>query len=266
MTKKKAAPRPRMRKGNSKRAKKASGHTASFARKVSSFVRSRDSAKAPGLTDAVTEFLREASYRLGIPVQRLEVAVAAARLESEAFGVVETLVQLNQDKSYEERFEIAAKGISEALDRFASSDEDPLTEVDETSEKEVLLGQIEAELEVRELRRMILASCIGVEEAARLAERTRQRLEELRREGKLLALRVKNRWRYPRWQFYPDFPGGVLPGLGEVLAHLQLSPAGSTAWLTKVFKVLGNHAPIELLRTGRTQEVIELAEEHGHMP
>ncbi|NOZ87180.1 MAG: helix-turn-helix domain-containing protein [Deltaproteobacteria bacterium] len=266
MAKKKAAQGLRAQKGSSKKANKTSGRQASCTRKVSAFGPSGNSAKALGFPDAVAEVLREVSYRLEIPVKRLEVAVAAARLESEAFGVIETLVQLSQDKTYEDRVEIASKCVSEVLERFASSDEDPLAEVDKTSEKEVLLGRMEAELETRELRRMILASCIGVEDAARIAERTRQRLEELRRKGKILALRVKNRWRYPRWQFDPDYPGGVLPGLGEVLAHLQLSPAGSAAWLTKAFKDLGNHAPIELLRTGQTDDVIELAEEHGHMP
>jgi hypothetical protein len=216
---------------------------------------------------ATTEVLRETSKRLAIPLKRLEVATsAAANLESEAFGVVERLVQLNQDKSREERLERAAKSVSEALDRFTSGHEDPLADVDEATEDEALRGQLESEFQSQNERVTILANCVGAEEAAKRAQQSRQRVEELRREGKLLALRVKNCWRYPRWQFDPDFTGGVVPGLGEVLSHLQLSPTGSAAWLTEVFEVLGNQTPIELLKTGRTQEVIRLAKEHGHMP
>ncbi len=263
MKKIKDAPRQRARKRKSKRTQKTSCGSVSSAHagaKATAFQTVDDEVVGE------SSFIREASYRLGIPVQKLKVAVAAARLGSATFDVVETLVQLNQDEAFEERLEIAAKSISEVLGRFVSSDEDPFAEVDETSEKAVLSGQIEAELELNKLRRAILANCIGVEEAAVLAERTRQRLEDLRRKGKLLALRVRNRWRYPRWQFDPDYPGGVLPGLGEVLAHLQLSPLGAAAWLTKDFEALGNHTPIYWLGRGQTESVIELAEEQGHMP
>ncbi len=266
MKKKKASPGYERQTATSKGAKETSGSHTYSAGKGFAYGNSKISSDAFELPDAVHDVLREVSYRLQIPVQRLEVAVAAACLQPETFGVVETLVQLDQNKEHRDKLRIAAKNISEALIQLISSDEDPLAEVDETDEKDVFFGQIEAELETGKLRRMILANCVGVEQAAKLAERTRQRLEHLRREGRLLALRVKNCWRYPQWQFDPDYPGGVLPGLGKVLALLQLSPAGSAAWLTTVFKELGNRSPLDLLRAGQTDDIIEFAEDHGHMP
>jgi hypothetical protein len=70
---------------------------------------------------------------------------------------------------------------------------------------------------------------------------------------------------YPRWQFDPDFPGGIVPGLEEVLKHLELSPAGSALWLTEPFEVLGNRRPIDLLKAGEQERkrVVHLAQQQG---
>ncbi len=247
----------KVRKGTTARAKKgAASHKGKASKSVEVF----------GLSRAALEIIREDSYRLEIPFHKLKVAVAATHLRSEAFGVVETLVRLSQEKSHEEILEKAARSSSDVLNRLVLTDEDPLAEVDEATHEEVLQGLIKAELESRKRREKLLASCVGVDEAARLAARTRQRLEELRRKGKLLALRVKNRWMYPRWQFDPDFTGGVVPGIKEVLSHLYLSPAGAATWFTESFEDLGNRKPINLLKAGRLEKVVELAEEHGHMP
>ncbi len=264
MANKKAALGTKTRKSATARAKKTSTRVVSHTMADSSFENIDESGEALGLSRASTRVIRETSYRLAIPAHKLEVAVAAARLKSEAFGVVETLVRLNQSKSRQEMLARAARSIIYVLEQLV--DEDPLAEVDEAADEEVLQGQLEAEIESRKRRETLLASCVGVEEAAELADRSRQRLEKLRREGKLLALRVKNHWRYPRWQFDADLPSGVLPGLEEVVTHLQLSPAGSAAWLAEAYETLGNHTPIQLLKTGQIRKVIELAEEHGHMP
>jgi hypothetical protein len=76
---------------------------------------------------------------------------------------------------------------------------------------------------------------------------------------------VSNQWRYPRWQFDVDAPGGVVPGLAEVLPLLGLSPTGAAFWLSQPHSELGGKAPVALLHRRRPAPVLELAKEHGLM-
>ena len=205
--------------------------------------------------------------RLSIEPSRLKVAMAATKLGPDVFGLIETIVAANQEEIRQRRLGQLVGALREALDDILSSESDPLAPMDEgTSRREVLAAQIQAELEATRLREKLLAESIGVEEAAQFTQRSRQALERRRREGRLLALKMKNQWRYPKWQFDPASPGGVVPGLEEVLGHLELSPAGAAAWMTEPSDVFGGKSAIELLRKGRARDVIELAEEYGHLP
>ncbi|HET9225797.1 MAG TPA: hypothetical protein VFR31_03970 [Thermoanaerobaculia bacterium] len=88
----------------------------------------------------------------------------------------------------------------------------------------------------------------------------------MRRAGRLLALRVGSQWRYPQWQFDPDAPGGVVPGLEEILQQLSLSPTGAAFWLLQPSERLGRRPPIELLRRRRPGPVLQLAREQSYLP
>jgi uncharacterized protein (DUF2384 family) len=235
--------------------------------KASAAARQKETASGLGFSREVRSLIRDFSYRLEVPVQKLEVAIAATRLGAEPSNLIKSIVEMSRDKSREELVLQAARSFSIVLQRLASTDEDPLTCVDDAAEEQVLQGHIEAEIESEARRERILAMCIPVEEAERLARRSRQRLEELRNQGRLIALRVRNRWMYPRWQFDPDSSGGVVTGLDEVLKHLGLSPAGAALWLTEPLEALGNRRPFDLLRAGEQERknVIQLAEEQGHM-
>ena len=205
--------------------------------------------------------------RFSLEPNKLKVAMAAAKLEPDVFGLIETIVAMHHDKIAEGRLEPLVGALGVVLNDIVSSENDPLAPLDAaTSRREVLAGNLEAELEAGRLRERLLAESIGVEEAASLTQRSRQALERRRREGRLLALKAKNQWRYPKWQFDPTSPGGVVPGLEEVLGHLELSPAGAAAWLTEPSDAFGGKTAIELLRKGRARDVIELAEDHGYLP
>jgi len=115
-------------------------------------------------------------------------------------------------------------------------------------------------------REAILRDSINVSEAALQTGRSRQAIERLRRAGRLLGLRVGAQWRYPRWQFSTDFPGGVVPGLEEVLRALALSPTGAAFWLLQPAERLGGRSPIELLRRFRPEPVVDLAREQSFLP
>src|SRR3954469_23449251 len=69
-----------------------------------------------------------------------------------------------------------------------------------------------------------------------------------------------------RWQFEPGAPGGVLPGLLEVIQNLHLSPGGVAFWLLKPTEHLGGATPLDLLQQHQPARVVQRAWEHGFMP
>src|SRR5262245_57144130 len=140
---------------------------------------------------------------------------------------------------------------------------DPLRGVDEALPRADATGSVaRAEAEATSTRRAILRECVTAEEAARLTRRSRQSLERFRRAGRVLALRERNQWLYPRWQFLPDAAGGIVDGLGPVLKELGLAPAGAAYWLGRRHRSLGG-SPIALLRSGRREAVVAAAREQG---
>jgi hypothetical protein len=138
---------------------------------------------------------------------------------------------------------------------------DLLAEVDDPMNKaEAAEALSAAEIEAQTLRQALLRDCISASEAAQTTGRSRQALERLRRANRLIALRTGRQWRYPRWQFDPDAPGGILPGLGQVISDLQLSPAGAAWWLLQPSKQLNGAKPLELLRRHQPAPVVELGQ------
>ncbi|MFY9821013.1 MAG: helix-turn-helix domain-containing protein [Thermoanaerobaculia bacterium] len=160
-----------------------------------------------------------------------------------------------------------SRGIVSAFDAF-QGDDDPFAEVDEPmSEAETVIELARAEAEIQANREILLKDSMSASEAAGLTGCSRQAIEQMRREKRLIALRAKNhQWRYPRWQFEPDAPCGVVPGLEEVLQLLHLSSAGAAFWLLKPSERIGGAPPIQLLRQHRPEPVIQLAREQGYMP
>lgn len=153
------------------------------------------------------------------------------------------------------------------LDTDTDDPDDPLAGVDEPmSPAEAAQELVLAEMEARRNRELVLEDAVNSTEAAALIHRSRQAIERLRRAGRLLALREGNQWRYPRWQFEPDAPGGVLPRLEEVLRELDLSPTGAALWLLLPAERFGRSRPIDLLRRHQPEPVIQLAREQSYMP
>jgi Helix-turn-helix domain len=222
------------------------------------------------LTDskAIADFLHEASIRLGISRDRLTTAVRASQaLSRDELEVVTSLVDFAQTGAPLKKRSAVSRGIVRAINTVREAAHDPLAEFDEPMDaaeaaEVVTLGETESQAH----REAILKQCVSAAEAAELTGRSRQALERLRREGRLLALRKGNQWRYPKWQFDADSPGGILPGLEEVMRTLDLSPMGTAFWLLEPYERLGGSPPIELLRRHRAEPVIQLAQEHSYMP
>ena len=193
------------------------------------------------------ETIRDMSARLSMPANRIEVTIAAALLEDDLFTPLSQLIEvLLRNSSTAEDSRLALDALVSALEAGADLKEDPLAQVNQSSSEEITRRLFEAEYASRKRREDLLAHCIGAEEAARITGASRQNIERLRKQGKIIAIRVGARWRYPRWQFDPDYPSGVIPGIGETLGHLHLSPSGTAAWLLTPLAPLGKQAPLDL--------------------
>lgn len=213
--------------------------------------------------------LLEAAVRSGISQRRLEIAVHAAQVLSRAeFEVVEGLLALTTAGVAPERRSALCQGLVHAIESLQEAEsEDPLAQVDDPLDpREALEALYHSTEESRAVREQLLRDSISVAEAAELTGRSRQALERQRRAGRLLALRRRNQWRYPRWQFDPDIPGGVLSGLSEIVESLGLSPVGAAYWLSQPREELDDKPPFVLLHQRRTDQVLALAREQGHMP
>jgi len=127
-------------------------------------------------------------------------------------------------------------------------------------------ASVQADQDVERSRALVLSESVSAEEAAQKSGRSRQNVEAMRRKGQALALRVGHQWRYPVWQFDPDSVGGIVAGIGEVIANLKMSPAGVALWLIRPSTLLKGARPIDLLRHGRLRDVLQVAEELGHTP
>jgi hypothetical protein len=223
----------------------------------------------PNETGAIADFIREASIRLGIPQERLQTGVRASRdLSKDEFQVVASLLEFARAGASLKKRSSLSQGIVSAIRTLQDAgDDDPLAEVDDPmSPSEAMETLLWAESEMQTHRETLLKDAVSAAEAATLIGRSRQSIERLRRDGRALALRAGSQWRYPRWQFEPDAPGGVLPGLEDVLRNLHLSPAGAAFWLLKPAERLEGLPPVELLRRHRPEPVIQLAWEQSFMP
>ncbi|HEX4962304.1 MAG TPA: helix-turn-helix domain-containing protein [Thermoanaerobaculia bacterium] len=222
----------------------------------------------PTDTGALADFFREASIRLGIPQERLTTVVRASRdLSNDEFQVVVSLLDIANAGTPMKKRSSLSQGIVSAIKTVQEAKNDPLAEVDDPmSPAEAVEALLWAESEMQANREFLLKDSMSAAEAAALIGRSRQSIERLRRDDRLLALRVGSQWRYPHWQFEPDAPGGVLPGLKDVIRNLHLSPAGAAFWLLKPAERLGGIPPIELLRRHRPEPVVQLAWDQGFMP
>ena len=83
-------------------------------------------------------------------------------------------------------------------------------------------------------------------------------------EKKILALDIGGERLFPDYQFDTTSTNGTVAGLSQVLQVLDFSPLAQALWLTRPHRMLEDRIPIELLREGRIQLVVDAAEGAGH--
>jgi hypothetical protein len=116
-----------------------------------------------------------------------------------------------------------------------------------------------------DLRQEMLKKSGGVVSSGRVAELlnvTRQAVDKRRAANQLLALTQGRRgYSYPTFQFED---GKTLNGLEEVLRNLRaLDPWMQLRFFTSPHERLGNETPIEVLRSGKVNDVVRAASGYG---
>jgi hypothetical protein len=216
-----------------------------------------------------TSLIAETAARLSVPPRRIRVALRAAQQLSDVeLDVVDRFAAFAAGGASPARRGAVAAGLLRALAALGPTRAaDPLATVDTPlDEAGAADATLQGELEVHARRRQLLQRCVSAADACLRTGRSRQALERLRRDGRVLALRAGNQWRYPEWQFERDAPGGIVPGLAEVLARLHLSPIGTAFWLLQPSAALAARTPIDALHRGQREAVLQLAIEQGYLP
>lgn len=123
----------------------------------------------------------------------------------------------------------------------------------------------QARLRGIEARHRLLAAeggTLGAQEVAAHLNLSRQAVYKRFRAGRLLAIDSgRHGQAFPSWQLVP---GGVLPGLEEVLAALaELDPWMKLAFFLETNAATGGQTPLEALRRGKLTDVLRAARLHG---
>jgi len=123
----------------------------------------------------------------------------------------------------------------------------------------------EARLRGIEARKRLLEAGGGTlraQQVASLLNISRQAAYKRYRAGRLLAVDCgRHGFVFPAWQFVP---GGVLPGLEEVLATLaDFDPWMKLAFFLEANAATGRKTPLEALQRGKLKDALRAASLHG---
>jgi hypothetical protein len=163
----------------------------------------------------------------------------------------------------------------EEMERIASRLEQALTPLEPSPERAEFLkdltgGRTFSEKERLELeaasiaryfqkRQELLQGSLSAPQVARLLGTTRQTPHDRAQAGTLLAVRERGGLRFPRWQFDPEGPDGVLAGLPEVLKALDVSPLAKVSWFVRPNPYLEGRTPLEALKGGEGERLVAMA-------
>jgi hypothetical protein len=108
-------------------------------------------------------------------------------------------------------------------------------------------------------REQLLQGALSAPEVAQRLGITRQAAYDRAKRGSLLAVMDRGALRFPGWQFDPEGDNGVVPGLPRVARALRVPPLGKISWMVRPNAYLGGVIPLDRLRAGQVEEVVDLA-------
>ena len=110
------------------------------------------------------------------------------------------------------------------------------------------------------LRSKLLKDTISTTQVAKLLGcSSRQTPLDRVKNQSLLAVKDNGQWKYPLWQFDAEGTDGVFEGLPETIKALQVSNLAKISWLTSPNSVFDDRTPLEMLKEGKLQPVINEA-------
>jgi hypothetical protein len=150
----------------------------------------------------------------------------------------------------------------------ASNEVHPITGAPAASQQEQALIGFRSLLQFFEARRRaITEDTITAPQVAELLGVSRQTPLNRVKEMTMLGVRDRGAWRFPLWQFDPEGPDGVIPGLPEVLEALEPQQAfAKLIWLRRPNATLSGKEPVEQLREGEAQPVVDAARAAAELP
>jgi hypothetical protein len=108
-------------------------------------------------------------------------------------------------------------------------------------------------------RKKLLAGAIPSSQVAEMLGVSRQTPHDRARAEQMLGILDNNVLKFPKWQFDPQGPNGLVAGLSEVLAALKCGTFAKISWLASSNQVFQGMRPIDALKKGLLEEVIHEA-------
>src|SRR5450759_180064 len=111
-----------------------------------------------------------------------------------------------------------------------------------------------------ERRQDLIERSITRHEAARRLGVSAQAVSDMLDRGALVGLKEGREWRLPEWQFEPESPAGVLPGLRHIVARFPASIIALSRWIERENPDLNGSTPRYALQREKVEDVLRLVE------
>jgi hypothetical protein len=112
-------------------------------------------------------------------------------------------------------------------------------------------------------RRKLLETAFTSPQVSKILGISRQTPHDRLASQTLLGIKENGKLLFPSWQFDPTGPDGVLEGFPQVLKALAMSDYAKLNWLTRPNPYLEGLTPVEALKQGQSDRVIQQAEAAG---
>lgn len=158
-------------------------------------------------------------------------------------------------------FDELEQTLHEPLDGVELGAVHPLTGAPVPTQEERATIHFVSLLDRFEARRRLLAESLTAPQVAKLLGSSRQTPLTRLEANSLLAVYDRGVWRFPAWQFDPEGHDGVVAGLPKLLRALAgVDNFTRLVWLTRPNPYLENRPPIEALRAGELERVVNEAQ------
>jgi hypothetical protein len=118
-------------------------------------------------------------------------------------------------------------------------------------------------LDYFEFRKRLLGDALPATTVSKMLGVSRQTPHDRAKNGFLLGILDNSVLKFPEWQFDPEAPNGVVEGLPEVLKALSCGTFAKISWLGSPNPIFGGLRPIDALRNGNFEDVMQEAQAIG---